>query len=139
MDNLTAELLKLSPKGIDVYFENVGGDHLEAALNVMNPFGRMAMCGMIAQYNSPKPPPGPSNLSTIIGKRLRIEGFLVGDHMDKAPQFFTEMGKWISQGNIKWKETIVDGIENAPQAFIGLFRGENLGKMIVKVGPDPAV
>jgi len=139
VDNLTAELLKHCPKGIDVYFENVGGDHLEAALNVMNPFGRMAMCGMIAQYNSPVPPPGPSNLSTIIGKRLRIEGFLVGDHMDKAPQFFTEMGKWISQGNIKWKETIVDGIENAPQAFIGLFRGENLGKMIVKVGPDPAV
>jgi NADPH-dependent curcumin reductase CurA len=100
----------------------------------MNKFGRIVMCGMIAIYNATKPMPGPSNLAYIIGKQLTMQGFIVSDHFDKLGQFYSDMGKWIADGKIKWKETIVDGLENAPRAFIGLFKGENLGKMIVKVG-----
>ena len=133
-DNIIAEVGRKCPKGIDVYFENVGGVHLEAAIKHMNQFGRIAMCGMISMYNATKPVAGPSNLPNIIGKRLTVKGFLVGDYNDKMPQFYTDMGKWIAEGKIKWKETITEGIENAPGAFIGLFKGENFGKMIVKVG-----
>ena len=138
-DDIIAAVGNHCPKGIDVYFENVGGVHLEAALKYMKKFGRIVMCGMIAIYNAPYPVPGPSNLSNIIGKRLTVKGFLVGDYFSKIPQFYTDMGKWIAEGKIKWKETIVDGIENAPKAFIGLFKGENFGKMMVKIGPDAGV
>ncbi len=104
----------------------------------MNMFGRVALCGMISLYNATEPPPGPSNLRLAVGKRLLLKGFIVGDHRDRLPQFFADMGQWIAEGRIKWRETIVDGIENAPQAFIGLFKGENFGKMLVRIGPDPA-
>jgi NADPH-dependent curcumin reductase CurA len=137
VDNIIAEVGKHCPKGVDVYFENVGGVHLEAALEHMNKFGRIVMCGMIAIYNAPDPVPGPSNLSYIIGKRLTVKGLLVGDYLSKIQQFYSDLGKWIAEDKIKWKETVVDGIENAPKAFIGLFKGENFGKMIVKIGPDP--
>ncbi len=133
-DNIIAEVGRKCPKGIDVYYENVGGVHLEAALEHMNKFGRIVMCGMIAIYNATDPVPGPSNLAYIIGKQLTMQGFIVSDHFDKLAQFYADMGKWIAEGQIKWKETIIDGIENAPRAFIGLFKGENFGKMIVKVG-----
>jgi NADPH-dependent curcumin reductase CurA len=92
------------------------------------------MCGMIAIYNATNPVPGPSNLAYIIGKQLTMQGFIVSDHFDKLGQFYADVGKWIDEGKIKWKETIVEGLENAPRALIGLFKGENLGKMIVKVG-----
>lgn len=139
VDNLIAELGKHCPEGIDVYFENVGGTHLEAALEHMNPFGRVVMCGMISIYNATEPPPGPINLGYTTSKRLTLQGFIVSDHMSKLPQFYADMGRWIEEGNIKWKETIVEGIENAPQAFMGLFKGDNFGKMLVKIGPDPAL
>jgi NADPH-dependent curcumin reductase CurA len=132
--DVIAEVGKQCPNGIDVYFENVGGVHLEAAIKHMNQFGRIAVCGMISMYNATEPVAGPSNLANIIGKRLTVKGFLVGDYNDKMPQFYADMAKWIAEGKIKWKETIIDGIENAPRAFIGLFKGENFGKMIVKVG-----
>jgi NADPH-dependent curcumin reductase CurA len=138
VDNLVAQLGRLCPNGIDVYYENVGGRHLEAALEHMNPYGRIVMCGMISQYNAIEPVPGPYNLFFAISKRLTLKGFLVFDHMQKQPQFYEDMGKWIADGKIKWKETILEGIENAPAAFIGLFKGDNFGKMIVKIGPDPA-
>ena len=134
--NLIAEVGKHCPQGIDIYFENVGGTHLEAALEYMNPFGRLVMCGMISIYNAVEPPPGPINLGYTISKRLTLQGFIVSDHLSKLPQFYADMGRWIEEGNIKWKETIVEGIENAPQAFVGLFKGDNFGKMIVKIGPD---
>ncbi|MFO1186595.1 MAG: NADP-dependent oxidoreductase [Alphaproteobacteria bacterium] len=134
--NLTAALRAAAPKGIDVYFENVGGEHLEAALEAMKPFGRVAVCGLISQYNAQAPQPGPSNFFYVVVKRLRVEGFIVSDHLDMLPAFFEDMGAWIHQGRIKWEETIVEGIENAPDAFLGLFRGDNLGKMLVKIGPD---
>ena len=135
-DDIIAEVGKHCPKGIDVYFENVGGAHLEAALEHMNPHGRIVMCGMISMYNATQPVPGPTNLAYIIIKQLTMQGFIVTDHYDKIQQFYSDMGKWMAEGKIKWKETVVDGIENAPKAFIGLFKGENFGKMIVKIGPD---
>jgi leukotriene B4 12-hydroxydehydrogenase/15-oxo-prostaglandin 13-reductase len=138
IDSLTAELAKRCPNGIDVYFENVGGEHLEAALARMNTFGRIVLCGMISQYNATTPLPGPSNLTLAVGKRLTLKGFIISDHYDRLPQFYADVGRWIAEGRIKWRETIVEGIENAPQAFIGLFKGENLGKMLVKIGPNPA-
>ncbi|MEJ2164353.1 MAG: NADP-dependent oxidoreductase [Desulfobacterales bacterium] len=134
VDDVIAEVGKKCPKGIDVYYENVGGVHLQAALEHMNKFGRIVMCGMIAIYNATNPVPGPSNLFYVIGKQLTLQGFIVGEHLAKLPQFYADMGKWIAEGKIKWKETIVEGLENAPQAFIGLFKGENFGKMIVKIG-----
>ena len=128
---LTPALMKAAPEGIDVYFENVGGEHLEAAMNVMNPHGRIAACGMISGYNEAQP--GPRNLMLIIGKKLRISGFIVSDHGDMQAQFLADMGSWIKQGNIKSKETVMDGIENAVDAFLALFSGDNFGKMIVKI------
>ncbi len=137
--DVTAAVGRHCPRGIDLYFENVGGAHLEAALEHMRPFGRIVLCGLISMYNATEPVAGPPNLAYVIGKRLTVRGFIVMDHMDKMPQFFADMGKWIARGDIKWKETIVEGIENAPQALIGLFKGENFGKMIVRLGPDPSV
>ena len=134
--DLQVALGRHCPSGIDVYFENVGGAHLEAALTHMNSFGRVVLCGMISQYNVTEPQPGPSNLVVAVSRRLTLKGFIVSDHFDRLPQFYADVGKWIAEGRITWKETIVDGIENAPNAFIGLFRGENFGKMLVKIGPD---
>jgi len=127
------------PKGIDVYFENVGGKHLEAAINHMNPFGRLALCGMIEQYNNTTPAPGPSNIILAVAKSLRLEGFIVSNHFDLLPAFHKEVGGLIAQGKMKWKETVVEGLQNAPKAFLGLFKGENFGKALVKVGPDKAI
>ena len=136
--DLAAELGRHCPQGIDVYFENVGGAHLEAALQHMNTSGRIAMCGMISQYNATAPAPGPHNLALVIGKRLTLQGFIVSDHADRQPQFSADMGQWLAAGRIKWQETVVEGLERAPQALIGLFKGENVGKMLVKIGPSPA-
>ena len=134
--DVIAEVGKHCPKGIDVYFENVGGVHLEATPEHMNPHGRVVMCGMISMYNATEPVPGPTNLANIIIKQLTMQGFIVIDHYDKIQRFYSDMGKWIAEGKIKWKETIVDGIENAPKAFTSLFNGENIGKMIVRIGPE---
>jgi NADPH-dependent curcumin reductase CurA len=135
--HLNGELRRLAPEGIDIYFENVGGEHLEAALSRMNDFGRVVMCGLIALYNATEPPLGPSNLALVITKRLSIRGFIVSDHQDRLPNFYYDMGQWIGDGRIKWRETIVEGLENAPLALIGLFSGDNIGKMVVQIGTDP--
>ena len=131
--SLTAELEKHCPNGVDVYFENVGGAHLEAALEHMNNFGRIVLCGMISHYNESTPSSGPRNLRFAVRKRLTLQGFIVSDHLERQAQFYADMGAWIAAGKIKWQETIMDGIEHAPQAFIGLFKGENIGKMLVKL------
>jgi NADPH-dependent curcumin reductase CurA len=136
VESLSAELGRLCPEGIDLSFENVGGENLEAALRRMNNHGRVVMCGQIAQYNATEPPRGPRNLGWVITKRLRIEGFIISDHNDRRPQFEADMRRWIADGRIKWQETVFQGIENAPKAFLGLFSGENLGKMLVKLGPE---
>ena len=131
--NLRKAIAAECPDGVDVYFENVGGDHLEATLSLMNDFGRIVACGMISQYNASEPAPGPRNLGLIVGRRLRIQGFIVSDHAERNAAFYRDMSAWMRDGKIRWEETIVDGIENAPDAFLGLFSGENLGKMLVKL------
>ena len=133
-DDLSAALAAAAPEGIDVYFENVGGDHLQAALNSMNPYGRIAACGMIASYNNAQPAPGPNNLMLIVGKKIRINGFIVSDHADWREAFLADMVPWIQQGKIKSQETVVEGIDNAVDAFLALFSGDNFGKMVVKLG-----
>ena len=129
------QLADAAPDGIDVYFDNVGGDHLEAAITLLRVHGRVAMCGAIAEYNATAPVPGPANLPMLIGKRATIRGFLVGDHLDVAADFEREVGAWLADGSLKFRETVVDGIDNAPDAFIGLLRGDNIGKMLVKIDP----
>ena len=102
----------------------------------MNPLGRIVLCGLISQYNAIEPVPGPVNFAQILLKRLSLQGFVVGDHFDKLSRFTAEMSNWIKQGNIKWKESVVEGLEKAPAAFIGLFEGKNFGKMLVKLPYD---
>ncbi len=126
-------LRQVAPDGIDVYFDNVGGDHLEAAIGALRPFGRVAMCGAISQYNASEPAPGPRNLGLAIGKRLTMRGFIVSDHARRMPAFVEEAGGWLRAGKLRFRETVVDGIENAPVAFIGMLRGENIGKMVVRL------
>jgi NADPH-dependent curcumin reductase CurA len=131
-DGLVGALRDAAPDGVDVYFENVGGEHLFAALEMMNPFGRLVMCGMISGYNDVERTPGPSNLFHMIGKNLRMEGFIVSQLWHLHPQFLKDMAKWIPAGKIRWKETVEVGLENAPAAFLKLFSGDNFGKMLVK-------
>jgi len=122
--------------GIDVYFDNVGGAQLEAALAALRDFGRVAACGAIANYNAEGPVPGPRNLGFIVTKRLRVQGFIVTDHQARLGEFIAEVGPWVRDGKLQHRETIVDGLEQAPSAFAGLFHGDNVGKMLVRVGPD---
>ena len=126
-------LADAAPEGIDVYFENVGGEQLQAALNVMNPFGRGAACGMISAYNDVQPSHGPNNLMLIVGKKIRITGFIVSDHTDMQPQFLSDMVGWIKAGKIEYQETVYEGLDKALDAFLALFSGDNFGKMIVKL------
>ena len=137
--NLDAAVRAAFPEGIDVYFENVGGEHLNAALGNMRMHGRIPVCGMIAQYNATELPPGPANIIAVIPMRMMIKGFIVSDFGSMTPQFISDMVGWTKDGKMKWHETIYDGIERAPDAFIGLFKGDNFGKMLVRVGPDNAV
>ncbi len=131
--DLTQALRAAAPDGVDVYFENVGGEHLQAALNAMNPFGRIAACGMISTYNDAEPVPGPNNLMLIVGKKVRINGFIVFDHNDMREDFLRDMSGWIESGRIRARETVVEGLENAVDAFLALFSGDNFGKMVVKL------
>ena len=137
--DLNKALAAAAPQGIDVDFENVGGAHLEAAINNMRPGGRVALCGMIDMYNATEMPPGPNNLALCIGLGLTIKGFVVPTYNDMLPDFHRDMAAWAKAGKMKWRETIVDGVASAPSAFIGLFKGDNIGKMVVRVGPDKAV
>ncbi|KMS86763.1 NADP-dependent oxidoreductase [Prauserella rugosa] len=133
-DGPVAEQLRdAAGEGIDVYFDNVGGDHLEAAIGSMNLGGRIAICGMISQYNATEPQPGPRNLVQFIAKRLTMRGFLVGDHFDARPRFIEEVAPLVADGSIAYRETVVDGIRNAPQAFLDLLAGSNTGKMLVRL------
>ncbi|WP_262704105.1 MULTISPECIES: NADP-dependent oxidoreductase [Streptomyces] len=125
------QLKEAAPDGIDVYFDNVGGEHLEAAIGRLKVHGRVTVCGMISQYNATEPTPAPRNLAMVIGKRLRIQGMLVGDHQHLQEQFFQEVGGWIREGKLHYRETVIKGVDNAVDAFLGMLRGENTGKMIV--------
>lgn len=132
-----AEQLKAAaPDGIDVYFDNVGGDHLEAAIGSLRTHGRAALCGAIAQYNATEPPTGPRNIALAVGKRLTLRGFLVADHQDLRADFVREVGGWLRDGRLHYRETVVTGIENNLDAFLGVLRGDNSGKMIVALPED---
>lgn len=131
--DLTQALRDAAPNGIDVYFENVGGAHLEAALNVLNEYGRIPVCGMIADYNAQAPVSGPSNLLAINTKKLTMQGFIVMDYFDQFEEFIAQMAQWLQAGKVKSQETVYQGLEQAAEAFIGLFEGKNKGKMLVKL------
>ena len=131
-DGPAAELLaEAAPDGIDVYFDNVGGEQLEAAIGAMKLHGRIAVCGMISGYNAITPQPGPRNLGLFIGRRISMTGFLVLDHDDVAEEFNEKVGNWLAEGKIISRETTVHGLDQAVDAFIGLLRGANTGKMII--------
>ncbi|MGI5503187.1 NADP-dependent oxidoreductase [Lentzea sp. CA-135723] len=127
------QLAAAAPDGIDVYFDNVGGEHLEAAIEVMKLNGRITMCGAISQYNAAEKPAGPGNMIQILAKRLTLRGMLVGDHKALQPEFIKEVAAWIASGELKYSETVVEGgSRQAPAAFLGMLRGENTGKMLVR-------
>lgn len=134
VDDLSSALGSAAPDGIDIYFDNVGGEHLEASLDHMNDFGCVVACGMISMYNTTEPPRAPRNLFKIITRRLRVQGFIVLDHLKERDAFLNDMGTWIRNKQIFWEETVTEGLENAPRAFLGLFQGENLGKSLVRIG-----
>ena len=129
-------LAEAAPDGIDVYFDNVGGEQLEAAIGRLRTYGRVVACGSISRYNEAEPATGPRNLFLVVTKRLRIQGYIITDHYDRFPEFSEKARDWVRTGRLRYRETVVDGIENAPQAFLGLFRGDGIGKVLVRVGPD---
>jgi NADPH-dependent curcumin reductase CurA len=131
---LLRQLREGAPKGLDVYFDNVGADHLEAAIFHMRPFGRIALCGAIAAYNDTEARPGPRNLSVAIGLGLRLQGFIVSHYNQARNDFVRDVSTWIEEGKVKCDETVFEGIERAVEAFQGLFTGTNTGKMLVKLG-----
>jgi NADPH-dependent curcumin reductase CurA len=131
--NLLGQLKAAAPEGIDVYFDNVGGDHLEAAISIMRAHGRISACGAISTYNDEHPSPGPRNLFDVVIKRLTMRGFIVSDSLDQMPRFLADVTPLVSSGKLIAKETIVEGIDRAPQAFIDMLRGGNVGKMLVKL------
>jgi NADPH-dependent curcumin reductase CurA len=133
-DGAVSELLRTAaPEGIDVYFDNVGGDHLEAALDALRVGGRVAMCGAISSYNATKPVPGPSNLFNAVGKGLTLRGFLAGMYSHRMDGFRRDMRRWLAEGRIAYPETIVEGLERAPRGFIDMLSGTNIGKSIVRI------
>ncbi len=131
--NVLEALKRACPTGIDVYFENVGGEILDAVLALINIGARISMCGLISQYNATERVPGPYNLAMLIVKRARIEGFLVTDYMDRAQEAMAQLGRWLMEGKIKYRVDVIEGLEQAPRAVNKLFDGSNLGKLVVKI------
>jgi len=132
-EQLTEALKAACPDGFDVYYENVGGVCLEAALNALKVGARIAVCGLIAHYNETQPSPGPSNLAMVLIRRARMEGFIVFDHWAHYPQFLEEVGPQVARGEIDYEETLEEGLERTPDAFLKLFEGANRGKMLVRL------
>jgi NADPH-dependent curcumin reductase len=135
--DLGAALDEACPKGIDVYFENVGGAVQQAVFPRLNDFGRMVMCGMISEYNDTTPRPGP-NLGAVVRKRLKIQGFIVGDQRHRHAEFRAVAAPLVRAGLLKYREDIVEGLDHAPEAFIGLLQGKNFGKLLVRLSADPS-
>lgn len=129
------------PDGIDIYYENVGGKVFDAVIGLMNVHGRIPVCGTIAHYNDIEPPPGPDRLAgamrIILTRRLTVRGFIIFDHHHRIPDFTRDVSGWLQEGRIVYREDIVDGIDNTVDAFLGLLRGENFGKLVVKISDDP--
>lgn len=140
--DLAGRLKAACPQGIDIYFENVGGVVFEAVLPLLNRFARVPVCGLVAQYNATDQPAGPNRVPALMQKvlvdRLTLRGFIVSDYASQYPQFLTDVSGWLQQGQMKYKEDITDGLEHAPRELIGLLRGENFGKKIIRVSDDPS-
>ena len=136
-DDMAQQLAKACPQGIDVYFENVGGSSWEAVMPLLNNFARIPVCGLIAHYNQTELPPGPDRMSQLQGmiltRSLKMQGFIVGNYRDRIPAFVADMTGWLAEGKVKYREDIVEGLDNAPKAFLGLFSGNNFGKLVVRV------
>lgn len=140
-DDFAEQLAAACPDGIDIYFENVGGKVLDAVLPLLNTGARIPVCGLVSQYNATSLPNGPDRLGQLMGtilvKRLTVKGFIIfDDYAHRYDEFARDMSQWLSDGNIHYREQIVDGLENAPEAFIGLLQGQNFGKLVVRVGDD---
>ncbi len=135
--DMAQQLAAACPDGIDVYFENVGGSSWEAVMPLLNTFARVPVCGLIAHYNQTELPPGPDRMSQlqalILQRSLKMQGFIVSNYRDRIPDFVRDMSGWLASGKVKYREDMVDGLEQAPQAFLGLFSGENFGKLVVRV------
>lgn len=131
--SLPKSISEICPDGIDVDFENVGGEIFEAVLWNMREFGRVALCGMISSYNDEELQPGPRGMTVIIGRRLTIQGFIVTDHLETGKEYVSKAIQWLAEGKLKYHETVAEGIENAPSAFIDLLQGKNIGKQIVRL------
>jgi NADPH-dependent curcumin reductase CurA len=136
-ENVLQALKKHCPKGIDVDFENVGGEILDAVLTLINMNARVALCGLISSYNADEPVPGPYMFRNILMKRARVEGFIIIDYLPRIGEFIADMSAWLSQGKIKWHVDVVDGLEHAVTALDKLFTGGNTGKLLVRIGPEP--
>jgi len=136
-DDMAEQLKAACPDGIDVYFENVGGSSWEAVMPLLNTFARVPICGLIAHYNQTELPSGPDRMSQLQGlilqRSLKMQGFIVGNYRHRIPDFVADMSGWLAAGKIKYREEMVEGLDNAPQAFLGLFKGENFGKLVVRV------
>ena len=130
--DLHGQLAAACPNGVDVYFDNVGGEILDTLLRLLNPFARIALCGLISQYNEVENT-GLKNLRSLLVNRVRLQGFIVSDHLNRFPPALAELGQWYKAGRLKYRESVAHGIENAPRAFIGMLRGENFGKQVVKL------
>ncbi len=135
--SVVRSLMRTCREGIDVYFDNVGGETLDAVLRFINMRARIVLCGMISQYNLDGPAPGPSYLANAINKRARLEGFIVMDYADRAEHAVRDLAHWYAEGRIRYRVDVVEGLERAPEALDGLFRGANRGKLVVKVSDEP--
>lgn len=136
--DLVSALREACPAGVDVYFDNVGGAVLGAVLRLINPGARIPLCGLITQYNAVEPPAGP-NLAPILVNRALIKGFIVSDHVDRTPDFLRDTVQWMREGRLRYREDVVEGLANAPRAFIGLLEGRNFGKLLVRVSEDSSL
>jgi NADPH-dependent curcumin reductase CurA len=136
--DLRKQIKAACPNGVDVYFENVGGEILDAALSVMNTYGRVVVCGLISQYNATEAVPGPYNFAMVISKRLKIQGFIATDYGARVKEMVADMATWYAAGQLKYRVDVVQGLENAPLALNKLFDGSNQGKLMVQVSPLPA-
>jgi NADPH-dependent curcumin reductase CurA len=129
---LNDDLKAAAPNGVDCYFENVGGEIMDAVLRRMNAFSRIAVCGLISQYNATEPY-GVKAIQSILTNRIKVQGFIVSDRMELWAKALPDLAGWVSAGRIKYRETVTDGLENAPKAFVGLLKGENFGKQLVRI------
>jgi hypothetical protein len=134
---LEAAIARTCPNGIDIYFDNVGGAILDAALTKVNLFARIPLCGLISTYNSKEPVPGPYNYSQIMMKRVRVQGFIVSDYYPRWSEAIAEIARWIKEGKIKYSLEFVEGLENAPRSLLKIFQGTNQGKIIIKISDEP--